>query len=71
MTSGGTFSNNGLTKIKLQIVEVLTINIGDFKEEPEPVIDCKLCASEYYFKRVMRLDSWTDIYIEVWELKNR
>jgi|TARA_R110000751_G_scaffold1676_5_gene6116 hypothetical protein len=45
--------------------------IGDFKEEPEPVIDCKLCASEYYFKRVMRLDSWTDIYIEVWELKNR
>jgi len=45
--------------------------IGDFKEELEPVIECKLCASEYYFKRVMQLDSWTDSYREVWELKSR
>ena len=42
--------------------------IGDFKDEEEPTIECKLCAAIHYFKRVMRWDTWNGKYWEEWEL---
>ena len=53
-------------KYKLYKVTAL-MEMGD---DP-PVIECKVCAEKYYFKRVMRWDPWTGAYWDEWKIQEK
>ena len=45
--------------------------VGDFKGDDPPLIEGKVCAKKYYFKRVMRWDPWTGAYWDEWKIQEK